>query len=626
MPSNEPVYEEITRLFGESGLDRWKQWEGHLEAGAALLVLHVAPANAAVCERALAAFLARRQIAHKAMHFQSEREMLRSVDLLAGLNLEGIGAIWISFIGPCPADETWKKTCRETLVSLEQSRQKLLERIKVPIIIAGDHWLPEVFHKSAPHLLSMRSMLLGLYQPGEEHERPVQRSFTGIDPASDPDYAAAQAKQLAGRKDLLQQRIDLFLRAAVAYRLRGRWDLAESTLRTALAALQEAPPSDAANAKDRARVMAALGKILLDAGRRGEALAKAQEAEQICRRLVKQHPGVFEFALSGSLEVSAASLGKVGRFGEAVAKAEESIRLAEQLVKAKPGSFEKAWAESVYVLMHLLMRTGRNREALEKAREIERVFQGLAKTDPETFEIGRVRALTGLAETLHTVGQSQEAASKIREAVEILERLAKIKPSEFEAQLALCSILQARILGHLEDARPRGIKLLAGWFGRARRMAEAWESARRGVEIYDRLAKTLPQAYEEKLADALANLGERLYQLGRMEKAWKNLDAAVLLYERLAKVHPESMEPLLARTISLKRNCLYATHSPHTAAASAAAVKLLSRHFLQQPQMHASLMSYIVQDYMEDMKAAGREPDRKLLAPIIQVLNKVKKN
>ena len=65
---------------------------------------------------------------------------------------------------------------------------------------------------------------------------------------------------------------------------------------------------------------------------------------------------------------------------------------------------------------------------------------------------------------------------------------------------------------------------------------------------------------------------------------------------------------------------------PHGAAASTAAVKLLSRHFLQRPQAHAATMAYMVQNYVEDMKAAGQEPDRKLLGPILQVLNKVKKS
>ena len=72
--------------------------------------------------------------------------------------------------------------------------------------------------------------------------------------------------------------------------------------------------------------------------------------------------------------------------------------------------------------------------------------------------------------------------------------------------------------------------------------------------------------------------------------------------------------------IGRTRAYLPALGSPHGAAASTAAVKLLSRHFLQRPQVYAATMACMVQYYMEDMKAAGREPDRKLLGPILRIL------
>lgn len=124
---------------------------------------------------------------------------------------------------------------------------------------------------------------------------------------------------------------------------------------------------------------------------------------------------------------------------------------------------------------------------------------------------------------------------------------------------------------------------------------------------------------------SLCNRGEKLYEMRRMDQAWENIGAAILIYERLAKIRPEAVEPHWARAMSLKGRCLKATDSPQAAAASTATVKLLSRQFLQHPQVYASLMACMVQDYLADMKTTGQEPDRKLLGPILQILNRVKK-
>ena len=381
MTLHRPTHQEIARTFGEKGLERWRELEGHVEAGAAILVLNVSAENAAICEQALTEFLSTRQSARQPVKFQSELEMLRVADALANLDITGIGAVWVSFIGPRPGDNAWKKACGKALESLQESRQNILEQVKAPIIFVGEHWFQDVFYEVAPDLLSLRSMSLGLYTPGEDpysgKPSPTrQRSFTGIEAASNPDYTLEQARRLAGRKDLVTQRAELLLRTAAGRRRSGRLDLAESSLRMALAALQEAPPTITSIAAERARVLASLAKILGEMGRRGDALAKAQEAEQICRRVVKMQPGGYEQALSGTLEILARSLGMIGRLDEALAKAQESVRIAEQLAKAKPGLFERAWADSLHALVGLLARLGRNEEALARPKRLSEFLKG----------------------------------------------------------------------------------------------------------------------------------------------------------------------------------------------------------------------------------------------------------
>ena len=79
-PTQSSAHQEIHRVFGEKGLECWKQLEGHLEAGAAILVLHLPASHAAICEQALTDFLAGRKSTHKSMRFQSEGEMLRAAE------------------------------------------------------------------------------------------------------------------------------------------------------------------------------------------------------------------------------------------------------------------------------------------------------------------------------------------------------------------------------------------------------------------------------------------------------------------------------------------------------------------------------------------------------------------
>lgn len=557
--------------------------------------------------------------------------MLRAADVLANLSLDGFGAVWVNFIGPRPADDAWRKACGKALESLEESRQKIQEHVKVPIIFVGEHWLEGVFYEAARDLLSMRSMLLGLYTPSEDPccGKPLptrQRSFIGIDAASNPDYTFEQAKRLAGRKDLVTQRAELLLRTAAGYQQNGRLDLAESTLRTALAALQEVPATNTALAGERARVLAILANILGKMGRHGDAMARAQDAERICRRLVKVQAGVFEFTLLGSLDVLARILGNMGRFDEGLPKAQEAVRIAEQLVKTKSGVFERAWGDAAQTLGFLLLKLGRMEEALRQAQEIERIYEPLAKAEPEFFEGGWARTLATLGEILYLMGRLEEADSKFRQACPFFERLAKASPAEFESQFATTLYWRALILGQLGQKKPGRLQAILGVFGQAGRLIEAVECAERAVEIYQRLAKAKPDDFEEWVAKSQCNLGERLYEMRRMDPAWDNITAAMRIYERLAKTQPDVIEPSWARAMLLKRRILKATDSPQTAAASTAAVKLLSRQFLQHPQLHAALMVCLVQDYLADLKAMGHEPDSKLLGPILPLLEKLRRN
>lgn len=73
-PTQSSGHQEILRVFGEKGLECWKQLEGHLEAGVAILVLHLPASHAGICEQALAEFLSNCQSTYKPVQFQSEEK------------------------------------------------------------------------------------------------------------------------------------------------------------------------------------------------------------------------------------------------------------------------------------------------------------------------------------------------------------------------------------------------------------------------------------------------------------------------------------------------------------------------------------------------------------------------
>jgi tetratricopeptide (TPR) repeat protein len=151
-------------------------------------------------------------------------------------------------------------------------------------------------------------------------------------------------------------------------------------------------------------------------------------------------------------------------------------------------------------------------------------------------------------------------------------------------------------------------------------LIQAQEAAR----IYEQLAKARPDAFLPNLAMSLNTLANRLSDLGRREEALIQAQEAARIYEQLAKARPDAFEPDWAMSESVKRDCLKAMGDNHgAAAASLQSLQILAPHFLRRPAAHARLMASLLRDYLEDTQAIGQEPDRKLLGPIQEQLEKL---
>jgi tetratricopeptide (TPR) repeat protein/nucleoside phosphorylase len=144
----------------------------------------------------------------------------------------------------------------------------------------------------------------------------------------------------------------------------------------------------------------------------------------------------------------------------------------------------------------------------------------------------RARILSNLGIRYSELGRREKARGAAERAAEIYGRLAKQNPDAFEPNLA----------GSLSNL---GIR-----YSELGRREEALGAAERAVAIRERLAKQNPDAFEPNLAGSLNNLGSRYSALGRREGALGAAERAAEIYGRLAKQNPDAFEPNLAGSLS----------------------------------------------------------------------------
>jgi tetratricopeptide (TPR) repeat protein len=112
-----------------------------------------------------------------------------------------------------------------------------------------------------------------------------------------------------------------------------------------------------------------LGTKLSDQGRREEALAGAQEAVDIYRRLTQGRPDAFLPDLAAGLNNLGVTLSDLGRRAEALATAQEAVDIRRWLAQGRPDAFLPDLARSLSVLSDALASLDSYREAASAATE-----------------------------------------------------------------------------------------------------------------------------------------------------------------------------------------------------------------------------------------------------------------
>ncbi|MFY1621570.1 tetratricopeptide repeat protein [Micromonospora sp. WMMD735] len=294
--------------------------------------------------------------------------------------------------------------------------------------------------------------------------------------------------------------------------------------------LAEANP--AAYLPDLAAAVGNLGVKLSEVGRREEALALTEEAMGIYRRLAEANPAAYLPDLAAAVGNLGIELSEVGRREEALALTEEAVAIRRRLAEANPAAYLPNLAISVGNLGVQLSEVGRHQEALALTGEAMGIYRRLAEANPAAYLPDLAMSLTNLGVQLSEVGRREEALAAAEEAVAIRRRLAEANAAAYLPDLAI------------------SVNSLGTRLSEVGRHQEALALTEEAMGIYRRLAEANPAAYLPDLAMSLTNLGVQLSEMGRHQEALALTGEAMGIYPRLAEANPAAYLPDLAMSLT----------------------------------------------------------------------------
>ncbi|MFI6079106.1 tetratricopeptide repeat protein [Actinoplanes sp. NPDC051343] len=306
-------------------------------------------------------------------------------------------------------------------------------------------------------------------------------------------------------------------------------DIAAAAITTQLTTHRLARTTDAA---DQAQLHATLALRLANAGRREQALAPAEDAASIYRRLAEAHPDAYLPNLATSLNNLGTCLAVLGRREQALAPAEEATGIYRRLAEAHPDAYLPDLATSLNNFGACLARLGRREQALAPAEDATGIYRRLAEAHPDAYLPDLATSLNNFGAFLSELGRRGQALAPAEEAVTIRRRLAEANPDAYLPDLAMSLNNLGNILSELG------------------RREQALAPAEEAVTIRRRLAEANPDAYQPDLAGSLNNLGTFLSGLGRREHALAPAEEATGIYRRLAEAHPDAYLPDLAGSLN----------------------------------------------------------------------------
>jgi hypothetical protein len=115
--------------------------------------------------------------------------------------------------------------------------------------------------------------------------------------------------------------------------------------------------------------------------------------------------------------------------------------------------------------------------------------------------------------------------------------------------------------------------------------------------------------------------------LGRREEALEQAEKAVRIREQLAEARPDAFLPNLATSCGARGAVLTGMEHHREAAGSfAQGIRALAPCFQKVPRAFAPLMGGLCRDYVTALEKAQLEPDMEMLAPVLEVFQKLKQS
>lgn len=658
---------EIQRFYGLNAWNEWRALLAHfdLSDGFTLLVLLLpGKAGAAICEQTLSEYLRESDKILFRIRCEDEAALARlPQNLIASHPEPNTGGVWIELLTPEPEkSDSWRAACYRSLALLNQQRNRFQRDLPFPIIFVGEPWLQTSFREAAPDLWSVRVSVIRLepevpIEPvlplSSLKENQIELDFDS-EAAADPDYALQQANKYRNHPEFAESRANLLIRAGIGFYKQGFPEIAESACRDAWLIYKQLADKNTEKYEPYVAVASLhLAAALSALDRREEALIKNDEALNIYSNLRKENPNKFQAGLAMTQNNQAVLLKDLGRREEALAQAEEAVRTQKQLAQEMPDAFLHHLATSLNNLSNMLSYAGRREDALAPAQEALLIRKQLVKDRPETFLPYLAMSLNSLGNRLSDLGRREEALIQAQEALRIRRQLAKDQPKAFLPKLAnslnsfgiklielgrpeeaLIHLQEATcIYKQLAQARPQvylhnlamALNNLGNLLSDLRRQEEALVKVQEAMHIYEQLANERPDAFLPDLAMSLNNHANVLCTLGRQKEALPQVQEALRIRKQLAKERPDIFLTDLSLSMCLEGECLLKLNR-HAEASRIfhQALKFLAPAFQQFPKTFEPLMNSAVHDYHRSIELAHQEPDKVLLFPIMETLQKLK--
>jgi tetratricopeptide (TPR) repeat protein len=325
-----------------------------------------------------------------------------------------------------------------------------------------------------------------------------------------------------------------------------------------------------------ARALMNLALALSETGRPQEAEAAVAELVPLLRALVLRDPRQWSVILANTLSNQAVTLTE-SRPEDALPCAEEAVDICRRLVREAPVRHRPQLAFALTNLGNARAALGRDREAIEPLSEAIAIRRDLARESPAVHTWTLAYSLASLGALRSRLGDLDEAITLEREAVLLRRRLVRENPTRYRRMLA-ASLSNLAVTysrsggpeealpleqeavairrGLAEEGQPgeeylaRSLSNLGVLFSELGRATDAVAPSEEAVAQLRLLAVGDPDRFEPDLADALLNLGAALLDAGRPAEGVEPTAEAVRVRRELARRSPDLHLPALAAALS----------------------------------------------------------------------------